>query len=118
MKAATVVLLVFTWLSSAYGGPMAGITIKDYQKFKEDKNFQLYLNGIKNGIVFTNVYLEFANKPRLYCPPPKLKLELQNAMTIIDKEIEALRKSDKLREEGWVEPLLLKGLIETFPCKK
>jgi len=71
--------------------------------------FESYISGLGVGFSWYNVDMIMNGKP-LYCPPAKLAVTTENYIRILDDEI-------KRNKKIYIEPILLDGLIRTFPCK-
>ena len=117
------ILLVLVLINAVFFSSTAWgeILVKDYKKLKQtDKAFiAAYINGVGNGIDWSNTIMKVKIGNQLYCPPEKLALSVENYIRILDDEIEKREKSvgfEKVQEEP-IEMDLLLGLLATFPCK-
>ena len=101
----------------------ANMTIKNYEEFKSSPDSDtrdvigVYMRGLKEGISWTNAYLKAENYQMLYCPPESPPLSTNDYIDILDKVVEQYRKTHKDVDDQYIEPLLLRGLERTFPCK-
>ena len=73
-----------------------------------------YVLGLGEGIRATNVLIN----PRLFCPPPKLPLGVENFVDVLDRAIKDLsvRLPNPEVEAKDISVVLLRGLVDTFPC--
>ena len=98
---------------------MADITVGDYEKLSSSQKYSLkpYIEGVGIGILWANTELKETQK--LFCPPGKLALFYDNYISIIEEQITFAKKISPGKEyqQYYIEMLLNKGLIKTFPCK-
>jgi hypothetical protein len=115
-------IFIFVLLLSSLHSVANAITVEEYEEIKilSVEIAETYMHGVIEGIDFANLYIENENC-KIYCLPPKLTLNTRNAMDILENKIDEYRKNkvfgDDLKKAP-IELLLLKGLEETFPCKK
>ena len=91
--------------------------VPQYEEIKNSQPFKSYIKGIEEGYSWANVFLEGAKQTPLYCQPKQMVVEPENSIRILDRQISIMRESNYLKPDTPVEPLLLLGLIRTFPCK-
>ena len=113
------IVIVFFSVSIA----QAMFTVKEYKAMKgQDKEaFMLYILGVGGGLAWANAFLKTNGASpiySIYCQPPRLVLGADNYFRILDDEIERVRKKNGFQEtqDCPIEPLLLYGLMNTFPC--
>jgi hypothetical protein len=103
----------------------AEFRVKEYQALKESSDpaqkalLEEYINGVGQGISWANSYLHSTNRQRLYCAPENLALNADNYEDMLDRHIAKLAKTvtqEKL-DGSFIGLVLLRALIETFPCK-
>jgi hypothetical protein len=120
MKKRIVIVLVLVttlvWTQSGLGET----TVKDYLDNRDKEPMQMYVRGLAEGILSFQAVSEIAKHGRLICPPD-LSLNMENFLSILDKQI-AVMKTDKTYTskalEGFSLPtVMFSGLILTFPCK-
>jgi hypothetical protein len=107
-------LLVFIQLCASSAN--AEFTVREYKVMKRTELFKEYITGVGRGIYWTNLQLQQTANPPLYCQPIKLSLSADNYLDIIDRYI--AENKDKIKPESFIEFILLKGMIDTFPCTK
>jgi hypothetical protein len=107
-------LFVFIQLCASFAS--AEFTIREYKVMKRTEIFKEYITGVGRGIYWTNMHLQQTANPPLYCQPIKLSLSADNYLDIIDRYI--AENKDKVKPESFIEFILLKGMIDTFPCTK
>jgi hypothetical protein len=107
-------LFVFIQLCASFVN--AEYTIREYKVMKRTEIFKEYITGVGRGIYWTNMQLQQTANPPLYCQPMKLSLSADNYLDIIDRYI--AENKDKIKPESFIEVILLKGMIDTFPCTK
>ncbi len=116
-------VLVASLIIFSEGFVHANMTIKNYEEFKSSPDSDtrdvigVYMRGLKEGISWTNAYLKSENYQMLYCPPESPPLSTKDYIDILDKVIEQYRKTHTDVDDQYIEPLLLRGLERTFPCK-
>ncbi len=78
---------------------------------------QSYVLGLGEGIRVTNVTIGLRGK-RLFCPPTKLALGVENFVDILGRSIKdaSVRMSKAKLDEQDISVLLLQGIIDAFPC--
>jgi hypothetical protein len=96
------------------------MTIEDYKEYKQGSPEKLaflkaYVAGLSMGMQWANIKLIFENQNPLYCEPPKLALNVDNLMGMIDRQIRDGGRWDVA--EMHIGPLLMEELIATFPCE-
>jgi len=107
---------VFLFCLFASSQACSQIEVKDYPHAKSSEWFKTYILGVGNGISWAN---SRPNRASLYCPPGVLKLDADEYIAILDRQIlDESKKPDGLRDNTPVELLLLRGLSRTFPCKQ
>jgi len=113
---------------------LQAVTVEVYEKHKADPASteavfdQLYIDGLGDGMRAANV-TGFLNSAKLgspallYCPPPRLALQTENYIAILEGEIK--RRLDlagddpiKIRAvmQTSIDHVLMDGLVNTFPC--
>jgi hypothetical protein len=95
--------------------PARSVDFKDYEKIKDSKEFKLYIKGVGEGISWANTALEARGSKLLFCQPNKLALGSKNYLDILRREIG--ENADVYKIDTPVEAILLRGIINTFPCK-
>jgi hypothetical protein len=97
----------------------AEITVKEYQEGIADprvaETIKTYITGLGTGMV----YVEAVTKGTpLFCAPDKISINQGNFLEIINSQIK--EREATIGKEGTarmvIGGILLKGLIETFPC--
>ena len=109
-----VVLLGFIPLMASFAD--AEWTVKEYKSMKHTDMFREYITGFGRGTYWANVQLQQTGNSPLYCQPSKLPLSAENYLNILDRYL--AENKDKIKPDAIIEFLLLKGLIDTFPCTK
>lgn len=115
-----VVFLIFLTVSIA----SANMTVKKYIEYKNSPDSDtrdvigVYMRGVKEGISWTNAYLKAENYQVLFCPPETPALSTKDYTDILDNIIEQYRKIHDDVDNQYIEPILLRGLERTFPCKE
>jgi hypothetical protein len=95
----------------------ADVRLDSYRNPKNEafRNFnQLYLDGVRSGLIAYNARLKGLGGQPLFCMPGNL------AMTTEQTEDIMLKSADKRAARGdmLIALLLLSGLQDTFPCEK
>lgn len=103
------------------------VSIGDYQKYKQTKgdnwkSLLVYIMGAGEALDWANAYLSVNNRAPLFCVPERLRLNAATLVSIIDDELADEKKGknihEPLKDSDNLEPVLLYGLIHTFPCKQ
>lgn len=118
MKKGLLIVFAFTFIVTLcfVSFTNAEVQIKDYDSVKNTQIFKAYISGVGMGIFWANAQLQSTGQPLLYCPPEKLVLTTENYLRILQETIN--KYENIIKSDTCVEMLLLKGLTETFPCKK
>ena len=107
--------VVALFLLNVTTSSLAGdLTVEQYQKTRDDPRIKSYLSGVGQGIHFANIELKREGKPRLYCPPDELLLNVGNIYQMIDATLES---NPTLPKTTFVTAIVLLKLQQTFPCK-
>jgi hypothetical protein len=100
------------------GDAKAQYKVEDFNKWKDDTSFRMYILGVGNGYTWANIDLEKKKENPLFCPPKKLALTVDNLIHTIDMMIKDTKYGKLIsKTDTPIELILLKGLQETFPCK-
>jgi hypothetical protein len=94
----------------------AEIEVKDYKEAKKTGGtawtfMETYVLGVGRGLTWANVSIKDKSN-RLFCPPGKLGLGMDNYVNILDSFID----KHKISNTDAIEMLLEFGMEETFPC--
>ncbi|HWS02817.1 MAG TPA: hypothetical protein VN448_05415 [Gammaproteobacteria bacterium] len=92
----------------------AEVSISDYEKYKGDEGFKMYLGGYLEGLKWANLMMMRNKLPSLYCPPPELGLTVDNGIQILDDFIE---HSKNLEGNDHIEVVMIFAMQNAFPCK-
>lgn len=103
----------------------ADLLISDYQAAKKNPQqlvvAKVQLHAMFEGISYASLDMEGKGQKRIFCPPPKLKINSDNLVTILDNQInffENVMKDKGGLDKGLpVASILLTGLRSNFPCK-
>jgi len=79
---------------------------------------EAYVTGAELALEAANAELRARHQPPLFCTPEKLALNANNYRSIIEAQT---RKASKIVSAGQAEAfpvyiVLMRGLIDTFPC--
>jgi hypothetical protein len=108
-------MLILLSCVSAY----SEMTVSDYEKSRNNDAAKLYVKGLSRGFDWYNIGVNNECGHRLYCPPDNLVLNSENYLRMLYDEITKWRdEGNRKPDEMYIEPLLLRGLMLTFPCKK
>jgi hypothetical protein len=110
------------------------LRVKEYKEWKlaaisgavpntDKRELELYVGGIGEGLEWANASLQSASRaqtgrPPLYCQPPNLVVNVENYLSMVDRQIEKLAKTttEEKLDKMFVGILLLDALENTFPC--
>lgn len=90
MKQIAFAFLVLVVVQDAGAG-----TVGEYHKMTRaagaypaaSNSLKAYVAGLGQGMFWANVALKAQGKEKLYCPPPTLALNVDNYLSILDKEV-------------------------------
>ncbi|HMD49851.1 MAG TPA: hypothetical protein VKG79_12160 [Bryobacteraceae bacterium] len=79
----------------------------------------VYLNGVGQGFSWANYWMKQQGRPPIYCEPDSVALDGSDYVKMVDRQIERLRRtaSEPDFKGMLVAALLLKTLVEAFPCQ-
>jgi Rap1a immunity proteins len=100
-----------------FGANAATILLRDYKapKSAEFKEFnELYLSGVKEGLLTSNAKLATDGNPKMFCLPPNKEVTAKEAGEIIVQQANTVPDADNYP----ISILLLAGLIDAFPCEE
>ena len=87
--------------------------VQGYKKLKNTDPMKIYVEGIGKGAFLSNVHLVVIGQKPFFCPPSKLAITGENYQRILDDGI----KNQNASSSQYIELILIKELINTFPCK-
>jgi hypothetical protein len=100
-------------LSPAHAEPSASEALKDMAKADQSAIPSVFLNGAVAGLTWANSWLDLDGKPRLFCPPDKLALTLEQDISILRHYVE----EHPLLKDRPLSAVMLFALQDAFPCK-
>jgi hypothetical protein len=112
IRLAVAATIVLTLVSIA---DAATVLFKSYQAPRDEaaQTFnKLYFDGVREGILEFNAYLEANGKNKVFCPPGKLAITTDQAEDIMKREARTVANADSYP----IALLLMAGFIHTFPC--
>lgn len=109
---AAFVLLLF-FINTAFA-----LEAKTYEELKKTSRevLKIHINGVGEGYSWSNSILAKRGDKVFYCPPPKVALNAENYIDIIDAQVSKMKSSGMV--EIPVELILFFGLVDSFPCSK
>ena len=114
-------LMVGATLLALSSASLQALDVKTYRESLGDNirgavTVMTYITGVGEGLAWANAQLSALGRERLYCAPAGLTLA--NYKDFLDRRIadEAKRRSGDELDKLNIEPLLLQGLMEAFPC--
>jgi hypothetical protein len=75
-----------------------------------------FVNGVADGYSWANIDAEGTWGKQFFCPPEHMAVSQDNYLDILDGFIQ--RNKSWLEEDTPIQPIIIRSLIETFPCKK
>ena len=109
------VIFAFIIIVSGVLPAYSQVTFKDYEKLKNTQEFKLFIAGVAEGVVLSNMVLEKQGNKKIFCQPSNATMSGDNVLNILQREIDEnakLFKSDTL-----LGLILIRGLVKTYPCK-
>lgn len=96
----------------------AGYSVQAYKENKSNDLMKMYIYGLGNGYLYSNVYMRGTSIGPIFCPNPDAgfkisEMKLDNFITILDFEI--LQKKPNNNTD--IETILLQGMMNFLSCK-
>ncbi len=88
----------------------------EYERVRNEDGLKLYVNGVGTGYMWANASLVEDGKPPLFCQP--VGLPPADFLELIDRKLNAMRRSNSFKESTTIELALLYGLKDVFPCTR
>lgn len=111
-------VLLFTFAAET----SAELPVEKFESLKSDESIKLWVHGVGVGFSWANVALIHSKNKPLYCPPAQLYLGADNYLNILVRQLDAMKKASTdttpMPPKMEIEPILLLGLQNTFPCPK
>jgi hypothetical protein len=102
-------------LSVASSASASTLRLKNYLAPEDEKQrliSEIYLDGMKDGLIAFNTALAHSGAAPLFCLPPNMVLTPEQAGDIVTREA----KSHPYPDDMIVSIVLLGGLRKTYPC--
>jgi hypothetical protein len=121
MKASSLVVASLLFLSSNANAEM---TVESYSDAIENgqpefqQSLSFYLTGVERGYNFTNGILKARGDAPFFCQPRTTGASTAQVEAILKAYIEQGQKSGTVKNEEFVELVLLRALMDAFPCEK
>lgn len=112
MKITKLLPCLFLASSNAF----ASMSISEFETKIKSRDTDTYLIGLASGLNIANSSLKLNKNPPLYCLPPFLKLSASNYKEIISLGIKDIPASRQDRGTIDIDGILMKKLIELYPC--
>ena len=101
------------------GASASGMTLlfKDYKAPQDETEkflYEMYFDGVTEGVRELNVVMQAEGRQPLFCQPQKLALTVEQAEDIMMRTAQAMTNPDTTP----IGILLILGLRETFPCNE
>ncbi len=109
MKLFQVLLITFGLLTTS----IHAMTLEEYQARKDERNIKFYIAGVGGGYYYSNNYLDTIGRLKLYCQPSSVNISGEMYPAILETYASNLGKQVKGVS---VEIILLKALVELYPC--
>lgn len=105
-------LLMFTVSHTAF----SSMTVANFQAKSKTQAVEAYVLGLAGGLNAANSALVMSKSTPLFCLPPFLKLSTANYKEIINLGINDLGSNKLDRQSMDIDSILLKKMIELYPC--
>lgn len=99
------------------------LTVADYKPMRASNaptikaSLETYFIGALESYGWANAWLRLHSRDPMYCPPPQLALNAENAMHFVDSIIDAkVIGTSPIAPDMAVDMLLLDTLTRQFPC--
>lgn len=110
IKLITTVLIIL--LSSI--NRVTALTIKEYKEMSNEEIVKIYVKGVGEGLMWGNTMINVRQNTNIFCPPPKMALNGENYISILQKELES---NSSYKDSDPIELVLVLALEKVFPCK-
>lgn len=94
----------------------AGMTVEQYKSSPDPESIDTYLAGVLNGFAFANTELQDQKRKPLFCPASDLVITVEVGRSKLENGLKRYKKFSLPLLE--IEPMLLRELMESYPCKK
>jgi|APMed6443717190_1056831.scaffolds.fasta_scaffold143351_1 hypothetical protein len=78
----------------------------------------IYFSGLIDGYSWSNAFLRNRGDKQLYCTPPNIIINQDNAIQLVSTYIDGARKRGEDTTKVPVEVYLYFAMLESFPCPK
>ncbi|MBZ5632014.1 MAG: hypothetical protein LAO55_02695 [Acidobacteriia bacterium] len=117
-------ILAGVLLVALSGTARADYKVKQYRQIMASNDettialFKSYLVGVGKGLAWANTGFRLNGSSQLFCVPAKMALLPENILDILARQIKeaSTTMTEAELSEEWVEPLMLVGLENAFPC--
>jgi hypothetical protein len=94
----------------------SSMTVSSFENKSKTQSVDTYVLGLASGLNAANNALVSNESTPLFCFPPFLKLSIANYKEIIALGIKDVSTNKLERQSLDIDPILLKKLIELYPC--
>ncbi len=97
----------------------AEFSISGYNLLKNmsgNERFIAYLDGTVNGLTWANASLQYRDLPLLYCQPPKLTINADNVIELLDGYLERNRELVGRLGDPALGMVMILAPQDAFPC--
>jgi hypothetical protein len=106
----------FTFLFLLSQNAFASLSIAEFEEKSKSQSTDTYILGFASGLSTANSALVQNKTPPLFCLPPFLKLTVPDYKEIVALGIKDVPANRPNREAMDVNEILLKKLIQLYPC--
>jgi len=116
-----IVIIMACVNNSAAEETFKGVSVGSYLEFRNSggaafEMIRSFVNGVADGYSWANIDAEGNWGKQFFCPPEHMAVSQNNYLDMLDGYIE--KNQSWLADETPIQPIMIKSLIDTFPCKK
>jgi hypothetical protein len=118
---AAVVIIMACVSNSGAEEPFKGVSLSSYLQSKDTggQSFELiksFVNGVADSYGWANIDAEGNWGKQFFCPPEHMAVSRDDYLDILDDYIK--RNTSWLEDDTPIQPIMIKSLIDEFPCEK
>ncbi|MBT8333843.1 MAG: hypothetical protein HKP41_17185 [Desulfobacterales bacterium] len=118
---AAVVIIMACASNSGAEETFKTVSLSSYLESRDNggASFELiksFVNGVADGYSWANIDTEGTWGKQFFCPPEHLAVSRDDYLDILDEYIK--RNKGWLADDTPIQPIMIKSLIDEFPCKR
>ena len=118
---AAVVIIMACVSNSGAEETFKGVSLSSYLESRDTggASFELiksFVNGAADGYSWANIDAEGNWGKQFFCPPEHMAVSMDNYLDMLDEYIK--RNKSWLADDTPIQPIMIKSLIDAFPCER